>query len=269
MRRIRIILYWLFSKKNNITFSALLKFCLKPPVRTIANRYLDSIVEKDNFYAVSFKPMNDILYWPKAFSIDGIYQVTAETFDKEDWHYYQNGHTPVEPGELLLDIGAAEGLFALSVINTCKKIFLIEPNDYFVESMQKTFQNHKAKIQIFNVAIGSQEGEISFDQNSLSGKISEENTVSKKRLTKVDTILKEEKITYLKADVEGFELEVLKGAESTIKRNKPKIAITTYHPENDPQAIIELIRKYVPEYKYHVKGIIHTAPKPVMIHFWI
>jgi hypothetical protein len=62
---------------------------------------------------------------------------------------------------------------------------------------------------------------------------------------------------------------MLKGAEQTIKDNKPKIAITTYHTQNDPNEIISIIKGFVPEYNYYVKGIYELAPKPVMIHFWI
>jgi hypothetical protein len=89
-------------------------------------------------------------------------------------------------------------------------------------------------------------------------------------INKVDTLFnKVEKITYLKADIEGFEAEMLKGAEQTIKRNKPKIAITTYHTQNNPEEIISIIKEFVPEYNYYVKGIYEKTPKPVMIHFWI
>ena len=62
---------------------------------------------------------------------------------------------------------------------------------------------------------------------------------------------------------------MLLGAENIIKKNKPKIAITTYHKENNPVDIINLIKSYVPEYNYFIKGIHGEEPKPVMIHFWI
>ena len=62
---------------------------------------------------------------------------------------------------------------------------------------------------------------------------------------------------------------MLKGAEQTIKNNKPKIAITAYHTQNDPNEIIAIIKGFVPEYNYYVKGIYEMDPKPVMIHFWI
>jgi FkbM family methyltransferase len=270
MRRIRIILYWLFTKKNNVSLTELIKFFFKPQVRGIASRYLKNIEEKERYYEITFNPIARTLYWPKACAVDGIYQVTSETFDQEDWHFYQKDHTKVEQNEQLLDIGAAEGLFALSVADKCKMIYLVEPNDYFAEALKKTFSFCVDKVQIFNLAVGSSEGEISFDQNSLSGKISgNEATANKKRIATIDKLLPDASVTYLKADLEGFELEMLKGAENLIKRNKPKIAITTYHPENDAEEIIRLIKSFVPSYNHYVKGIIHTAPKPVMIHFWI
>ena len=37
------------------------------------------------------------------------------------------------------------------------------------------------------------------------------------------------KITYIKADIEGFEQEMLLGAEKTIKKNKPKLAPTQFN----------------------------------------
>lgn len=62
---------------------------------------------------------------------------------------------------------------------------------------------------------------------------------------------------------------MLIGAEETIKLNKPKIAITCYHEQNNSIEMIKLIKSYVPEYNYFVKGIHGEEPKPVMIHFWI
>jgi hypothetical protein len=62
---------------------------------------------------------------------------------------------------------------------------------------------------------------------------------------------------------------MLKGATATIQRDKPKIAITSYHTENDAREIIHHIKSIVPEYRHYVKGIHQDKGKPVMIHFWI
>ena len=271
MRRIKILFFWLVINKNNVSFSELFKFLFKPKVNVIAKKHIKQIVIAED-YEVSFHSSGYILYWPKIFPINRLNQVVAETFDTEDWHYYQKKHTEVELGEIILDIGTAEGLLPISVVDKCNHIYMVEPSQSFCKCLEKTFFNYSKKTTIFNTAVGNEDGIISFDENSLDGMVSKESTKNTNKISifKIDTLFKNnEKITYLKADIEGFEEEMLKGAEQTIKLNKPKIAITTYHTQNNPEEIISLIKSFVPEYKYYVKGIYEKTPKPVLIHFWI
>lgn len=268
MRRFKILFFWIFINKNNISFSELLSFLFKPTIGTIAAKEIKQISKRE-VYEVEFNRLRHKLYWPAGFTINRLHQVIAETFDINDWHYYQKEHTKVEPGDILLDIGTAEGLFPLTVIDICSHIYMVEPGRIFNTCLENTFFEHKEKVTIYNVAVGNYDGEIYFDENSLDGKVSTENSVTKTDIKKIDSLIGNKKITYLKADIEGFEEEMLKGAEQTIKQNKPKIAITTYHTENDPEKIIAIIKGFVPEYKHYVKGIYEQTPKPVMIHFWI
>lgn len=272
MRRIKILFFWLFVNKNNVTFSKLLHFLSKPKVHIIAQKFIDKVTKVDQDFEVTFKNFKGKLFWPGSFTIDRLDQVVAETFDTNDWHYYQKEHTEVEKGEIILDIGTAEGLMPLSVIDKCEHVYMVEPSVAFCKTLQKTFSNYSDKTTIYNYAVGNEDGVISFDENSLDGMVSKGTTANLNKIAihKIDTIFKDnQKITYLKADIEGFEQEMLKGAAETIKRNKPKIAITTYHTQNDPKEIIDLITSFVPEYKYYVIGIYEQTPKPVLIHFWI
>lgn len=270
MRRVRILFYWLFFNKNNINFFELLKFLVKPKVGVIAKKFIKKIDSSDEYNKVTFLNLNRELYWPKKFAVSGIFQVTAETFDTNDWHYYQYEKTPVEKGEILLDIGTAEGLFPLVVLDKCSHIYMVEPSQYFFNSLAKTFEQDKEKTTIYNLAVGAKKDKVFFNEDSLDGQIS--NTGENNRsidVVTVDSLIGDNKITYLKADIEGFEYEMLQGAKGTISKNKPKIAITTYHKQNNPDEIIALIKSFVPEYNYFVKGIHGEEPKPVMIHFWI
>jgi len=54
-------------------------------------------------------------------------------------------------------------------------------------------------------------------------------------------------------DVEGTELEVLKGSEATIKRYRPKLAISVYHKPMDYIDIPLYIKSLVPEYKMYLR----------------
>ena len=270
MGRLIVLYNWLFNSRNNISLKDLIHFLLRNPAKKRAFQYIRAIKKTDAYYEISFNNINEILFCPIEMSLNSIYQVVCETFEVRDWHYYQKPMTKLKKKERVLDVGAAEGLFALSVVNDCEKLILIEPNNLFSSSLKRTFEGNLEKVEVINVAVGNKEGTISFLQESLNSRISSiEDKGSAVRLAKIDNLLPNERITFLKADVEGHELEMLKGAEQTIKRNKPKIAITSYHVENIAAEIIELIKRFVPEYKYYFVGIGPVEGKPVMIHFWI
>ncbi len=270
MRRLLIIYFWLIKGKNNVSFSELVRFLLKPKVDAVAGRYVKGINRQGDFFEVSFNTTPEILFWPGTFPASGINQVVAETFDKDDWHYYQKEHTVVDAGEVLVDVGAAEGLLSLVVAHRCQKVILIEPNRQFAAALRKSFQPYSAKVRVHQLAVADAAGEMNFDDNSLEGKIGAGKHGARIEVTTVDELLKnEDNITYLKADLEGYEESMLKGAKQTITRFKPKMAITTYHTENKADDIVRLVKSFVPEYKHYVKGIHHSDGKPVMVHFWV
>ena len=66
------------------------------------------------------------------------------------------------------------------------------------------------------------------------------------------------KITMIKADIEGAELSMLKGAYKTIKKDMPALAISIYHKSNDICEIPIYIKKHFPEYnlfmRHHSNG---------------
>ena len=69
----------------------------------------------------------------------------------------------------------------------------------------------------------------------------------------IDTYVRENnipRIDYIKLDVEGAELEVLKGAFLTIGQFKPKLAISAYHKPEDLYEIQKYIRSLRCDYQF-------------------
>ena len=63
----------------------------------------------------------------------------------------------------------------------------------------------------------------------------------------------EERITFLKADIEGAEWDMLHGGQGIIQRSKPKMALSIYHNIYDFFRIPLLLKEWVPEYRFAVR----------------
>jgi hypothetical protein len=69
----------------------------------------------------------------------------------------------------------------------------------------------------------------------------------------IDSVLGGTSVDIIKMDIEGAEYRALLGAQNSIKKHKPRLAICLYHNIEDFIEIPELILKMVPEYKLFLR----------------
>jgi FkbM family methyltransferase len=74
--------------------------------------------------------------------------------------------------------------------------------------------------------------------------------------------------TFIKADVEGMEMDLLKGAARTIAGLKPKLAISIYHENDHLFSIAEYIKALAPDYRMAIR---HHSPllMDTVLYCWI
>jgi FkbM family methyltransferase len=270
-RRWRIFQYWYRYRRKDVRFSELFSqawFGLR--YRAIASRYIDDVKKDRADRIIHLKGIKRPLHVPAEFPLDQSRQVVAELFYPKNWHYYEVDGTKVGRDDIVLDCGAAEGLFALKASEVCKRCYALEPLPRYVETMRRTFLNVE-KVEILPYAVGAVHARFHINGEGIGARLSEKGDGPEVEVFTVDELFyeKDRPITYLKADLEGFETNMLKGALRTIEKYRPKIAITTYHREEHAEELKKMLLKTVPDYKIRLKGIAPAHPSPMMLHAWV
>ena len=170
--------------------------------------------------------------------------------------------------EVFIDCGAYTGDTITEFLKHCpdfKQIIAFEPDENNFKQLQKKY-NKNPKIQFHNAGTYNKDGVVNFDISfgALGGTIIEsenQNNFISIQVKSIDN-LKLENVTFIKMDIEGAELNALKGAEKTILRDKPKLVISIYHSNEDMLSIAEYIHNLFPEYKIYIR---HHMPCP----YWV
>ena len=272
--RIRRILDWFSGKKYGTSFVNLLKIILSPPTslkrRIRSKKMIRQIKETEKYYIVYFKVVEHPLYYPKNMPLEALEHVISELCYDFDDHYYEINETKVGTDDVVVDCGAAEGLFSLLIEKRCKKVYVVEPLPDYLDSLKLTFENSE-NVEIIPYALGAKTGKgILSNENMCSSIITSGEGVNVEISTIDDLFYKKGiRISYIKSDLEGYDLAMLKGAENTIKQYHPKIAVTVYHKPDDGREIEEYLKRINPKYKIILKGVYYNPFKNYMLHAWM
>lgn len=161
------------------------------------------------------------------------------------------------PDEIYIDAGTFDGGTVLDFCDWTKgryqKVYAFEPIKDMCKIISEKVEKAGIKnIQIVNRAVWKREEILNFSENgSGSGVNSDGDTLVQG--VDIDSVINQEKVTFIKMDVEGSELEALKGAEKTIRINKPRLAICIYHKRIDMLEIATYLLKVVPEYNFYIR----------------
>ncbi len=117
--------------------------------------------------------------------------------------------------DLIVDVGAWCGTWTLSMRQYAKKIHCYEPNNLHYGCLARNISAYD-NIESYNQALGNEDGYVKLTEESATQntRVLLENGETK--INKLDS-LGYNAIDLIKIDVEGLEMEVLKGAEKTLE----------------------------------------------------
>lgn len=157
--------------------------------------------------------------------------------------------------EVFVDCGAFDGDTVISFIQKTKekysKIYAFEPDKNNIEKLKKNMApfNH---IEIIEKGCFSSKNTLFFnDGQGVASFIANQGNIK----IEVDTVdhIVSDKVTFIKMDIEGSELEALKGAQNTIISNTPRLAISLYHKPEDFYTIPQYIYALNEKYKFYLR----------------
>ncbi len=169
----------------------------------------------------------------------------------------------IKPGMKILEVGANIGYYALietKLAGPTGHLYAIEPSPYNFDLLKRNLElNNIRNADLHQAAFGEKRGKVKFymyDRSNLSSFIKREDMGMETTEIEVDMItlddfLRLKKADFIRMDVEGYELEILKGSVQVLSsENKPKLFFIEVHSEllhkknSSGREIIEFLAKY-------------------------
>jgi hypothetical protein len=171
--------------------------------------------EKSGLYYVMHNGKK--LYYSRQFDSEEVvrymYTSICHEQDIQSPHRYLTDDFCVNDGDVVIDIGAAEGNFSLDVVEKAGKVYIFETDEKWIEALELTFEPWRDKVEIINKYVSNVDDEKRVTLKKLFGGIN---------------------INFIKLDVEGAEEEILSSSYEILDANKDlKLAVCTYHADRD------------------------------------
>lgn len=138
-------------------------------------------------------------------------------------HLYVKKDHDVKDGDCIIDAGVCEGNFALKYIDIASHIYLFEMDPIWKIPLKYTFRNYEKKITFIDKAISNK---------------------TSKTTCRIDDIISNHKIDFIKMDIEGAELLAVQGANDTFCKNDLRASICCYHRHGDEGKIRLQLEEY-------------------------
>ncbi len=130
----------------------------------------------------------------------------------------------LRPGDTFVDVGANFGwhsVHAARIVGPAGKVFAFEPVPNIADVLERNCRrNGFSNVEVRRLALGARQGQVKLALNSDNpggGSVAEFGTLPV-HMFALDQVIADARPALIKIDVEGYELEVLRGANRTLER---------------------------------------------------
>jgi len=175
---------------------------------------------------------------------------------------YGAGPNAVRAGDIVLDCGANVGVYVREALAAgARLVVAIELAPENLECLRRNFAAEVAagRVIVYPKGVWDRDDWLTLNvdpENSAADSVvirpEKSHPGPKVPLTTIDKLvaeLKLERVDFIKTDIEGAEQKALLGAQATLARFRPRLALSAYHRPDDPVEIPILVRRAWPGYQ--------------------
>lgn len=189
----------------------------------------------------------------------------VDVHGRENVYYFTNDLIELGTDEVLLDGGAFDGDSVQAFAEACtlagkpyERIHCFEPDPTNYAKLRRNTGGYRA-INYTTDAMWDRRETLRFmsaEQCSIpeGAAIAPDGDITVSTIS-IDEYLQGRRCSFIKMDIQGAELEALRGARETLLKYKPKLAISAYHKRKDIYEIPYLIRQIRPDYQMHLRHL--------------
>lgn len=196
--------------------------------------------------------------------------------------YYCINEFMEKQNDYVADVGAFVGDSIeryLWINQEFKKIYAFEPSKrqykalkIRVKRLNEEWALYPNQIEIIKAGVGENPGQIDISNkpkfSNFNIRAIEKGCFEKIKIITLDDYFKDKEIEFIKADIEGSEMAMLRGCKNLLTTKKPKLALCVYHNINDLIDMVEYIHSINPNYKMALRH--HTTNMPeTVLYCWI
>ena len=258
---------------NGAAIKQLLDFA-KLPIEAFADNYkegnylgheiikMDEIAKDAAIVISSYLYRDDMLQQLKSLGYEEkqiFYPGTNALFCPTGVSYFDEAIFKPQEEAIFIDGGCFHGETAIKFAEwtqSYEKIIAFEPDAVNYQVCVDKFEKLGLKnVTVVQAGMWSKDAQLHLDRigDDGSGARITEAEGETVEVRSLDAMLGDEKVSFIKLDIEGAELEALKGASKIIQRDTPRMAICIYHKPEDIWEIPQYIKELVPEYHMAVR----------------
>ena len=223
--------------------------------------YCDKILQLYEVSDERTKRYLDIIIELRRKATDDLYEKDFYNGTGESLEYFCDPQLAPLGDVTYIDIGAFEGESIEPVKefyrDRLRKCIAFEPDSNSISELKKYISKNKMQdiTDILPYALGSEDKTIYFQETGSTSKQTEYGgvEVQQREFDKLQDIQIVGE-AMVKMDIEGGELEALKGMKKLIKEQQPYLAICIYHKEADLYDIPNYIKSIYSGYRFFIRG---------------